>query len=29
MIVWIILALGALVFAFCVYNNCYKKRHVI
>ena len=23
--VWILLALGILVFAFCFYNNCYKK----
>jgi energy-coupling factor transporter transmembrane protein EcfT len=24
--VWVILGLGVLVFAFCVYNNCYKKK---
>jgi uncharacterized membrane protein len=28
MIVWIILALGAFVLAYCIYNNCYKKRDV-
>jgi len=26
MIVWIILGIGIVVFAFCIYNNCYKKR---
>jgi len=26
MIVWVLLGIGAIVFAFCVYNNCYKKR---
>jgi hypothetical protein len=25
-IVWVLLAIGILVFAFCFYNNCYKKR---
>jgi len=29
MIIWILLGLGVLVFSFCVYNNCYKKRDTV
>jgi len=25
-IVWVLLSLGVIVFAFCFYNNCNKKR---
>jgi len=28
-IVWVLLALGVLVFAFCFYNNCYKKKDTL
>jgi len=28
-IVWVILGLGVLVFTFCVYNNCYKKKDTV
>jgi len=27
--IWVILGLGVLVFAFCVYNNCYKKKDTV
>jgi len=29
MIVWILLGIGFLFFAYCVYNNCYKKRDAV
>ncbi len=28
-IIWVIVGLGVLVFAFCVYNNCYKKKGTV